>query len=223
MPLLEVCVESARAAVCAEEGGAHRVELCADLAVGGLTPSAALLRETRESCALPIVVMVRPRAGDFHADERLLCRMERDIERVVDGGADGLVLGVLDEHDEVDGRAVERALGRARGLPITFHRAFDRARDPDAALERLADLGIARVLTSGGAPSALEGADQIARLVGRSAGRVVVMPGGRVRAGNAGELLRRTGALELHSAVASDAALSASLVAELAASMVLAT
>ena len=198
-------MESARAAALAEEGGAHRVELCRDLAADGLTPGDDLLRETRAACGLPIFAMVRPRPGDFRCSAAELDRMEREIDRLRDAGADGLVLGVLDDRGSVDARALERLVARAAGLPVTFHRAFDRAPDARSALDTLIDLGLARVLTSGGAPTALEGADLLAELVERAAGRIVVLPGGNVRAGNAAELSRRTGASELHSSAGGEA------------------
>lgn len=202
-------MESARAAALAEEGGADRIELCRDLAREGLTPDDRLLADTRAACRLPIFAMVRPRPGDFRAEGNELARMERELEHLVEAGVDGLVLGLLDDQRRVDARAVGRLVERACGLPVTFHRAFDRVRDPTAALETLVDLGVGRVLTSGLAPTALEGADLLAGLVARAAGRIVVMPGGGVRAGNAAELVRRTGARELHSSAGGEAGISA--------------
>jgi copper homeostasis protein len=166
-----------------------------------------------------MMVMIRPRAGDFRADATLLTRMELDIERALDGGADGLVFGVLDEREEVDEHALERLVTAARGRPVTFHRAFDSVPDPDVALERLVELGVTRILTSGGAPTALEGASVLARLIARAGERIAILPGGHVRSENASELLRQTGARELHSAVAKDADLTVARVARLAESM----
>jgi copper homeostasis protein len=207
--LLEVCVESARAAALAEAGGADRIELCRDLAAEGLTPGTELVRETRDACRLPVFGMVRPRPGDFRADEGELARMEREVDRLVGEGLDGLVLGLLDRKGRIDAPSIERLVTRAGPLPVTFHRAFDRVPDPRAALETLVGLGVARVLTSGRAPTALEGVELLAELVERAGGRIVVMPGGNVRAGNAAELVGRTGARELHSSVGGEAGISA--------------
>lgn len=197
-PLLEVCIEDARHAGFVASGGADRIELCADLAVGGVSPAPTAMRAARERCGLPIFAMVRPRAGGFRYDAAELRAMEATIDAARENGMAGVVLGALDERRRVDAHAVERLVARAGGLPVTFHRAFDDVADPETALEQLVDLGIARLLTSGGAKSAPEGAAVLARWIERAAGRLVVMPGGGVRASNAAPLVARTGARELH-------------------------
>jgi copper homeostasis protein len=204
-PLLEVCVESARAAAIAERGGAARIELCADLSVGGLTPDESLMRAVRSCCTLPILAMIRPRPGDFRYAEDELARMEREIDLARACGMDGVVFGALYADCSVDDYATQLLLERADRLPVTFHRAFDLTPAPTVAMERLADLGVTRILTSGGAPTALEGAQGLARLVVDAGERIVVMPGGSVRAENIAELRRRTGATEFHSSVGGDA------------------
>lgn len=201
-PLLEVCVEDLPGALAAEEGGAGRVELCADLSVGGVTPARAALRAVRARLALPLAVLVRPRAGPFLADAADLARMEEDVRAAREEGAQAVVVGVLAPDGRVDERALERLAAAARGLELVFHRAFDETPDADEALERLCAHGVTRLLAAGHAASALAGAAELARLVRRAAGRLSVMPGGGVRAEHARALLRRTGARELHSAVA---------------------
>lgn len=209
--LVEGCVTSpAEAAACAS-AGAGRVELCVDLDVGGLTPPVGLVSDVRGAVAVPVFVMVRPRPGDFVPVAGEIARMAGEIDAVRDAGADGIVLGVLDMHGRVDRDAVRHLVEAAGPLPVTFHRAFDGVADPEGALETLVDVGVARVLTSGGAASAIDGAGVLERLVRRAAGRIVVMPGGRVRADHAAELVRRTGAREVHARAEAVAALVRSL------------
>lgn len=204
-PLLEVTVESVRAAAIAERGGANRLELCADLPVGGVTPGEELMRAAREACDLPLMAMIRPRPGDFRYAEKDLARMERDIDLARRCGMDGVVFGALYADGTVDDYTVQLLLGRTEGLSVTFHRAFDLTPDPVSALDRLVALGVHRILTSGHAPTALEGAEELARLIAHAGERIVVLPGGHVRAENVAELVRRTGAREVHSSVGGDA------------------
>ena len=213
--LLEICVEDAASAGLAAEGGAQRIELCSDLALEGLTPSRSLMREAREACKLPIMCMIRPRAGEFCHDLFELRGMQASIEEARELGMDGVVLGVLDARGHIDVRAVEKLMASAVGLDLTFHRAFDLAPDASEALEELVELGVKRVLTSGGAPTALEGAERLASLVEQAAGRIVVMPGGGVRAQNLTELRKATGANEFHSSAGGPGVISKEGVAEL--------
>ena len=196
--VIEACVESLDAAMAAERGGADRLELCANLAAGGTTPSAELLGVVKSRVGLPVFAMIRPRGGSFvyTAGERE--SMQRDIELVRGLGADGIVLGMLDGQGHVDVPGMRDVLGDADDLPVTFHRAFDDVPDQLAALDTLVGLGIDRVLTSGAAASALAGADAIRALVMHAGGRIGVMAGGGVRASNARELVQRSGVRELH-------------------------
>jgi len=215
-PLLEVCVESARAAASAEGGGAQRVELCADLSVGGVTPGEGLMRAARKDCALPILAMIRTRPGDFRYDAGELTRMEREIDLARACGLDGVVFGALHADGTLDDYATQLLIERAAGLLVTFHRAFDLIPNPRAALDRLVDLGVPRILTSGKGSTALAGAGELAALVAHGRDRIVVMPGGGVRAENIAELRRRTGASEFHSSVGGDAVIDQDRVRELA-------
>ena len=199
-PLLEVAANSVASAIAAQDGGAGRVELCAALEVGGLTPSYAQIALARERLRIPLYVLVRPRAGDFLYGDEECETMLRDIENCAALGCDGVVLGVLDAQGDVD-RARNRTLvsaARARGLGVTFHRAIDVSRDPLRALEDIISLGCERVLSSGAQPSAPQGADLLREMVLRAAGRIVVMPGAGIDAGNIAALRARTGALEFH-------------------------
>jgi copper homeostasis protein len=201
--VFEACVDSVDAAAAAQEGGADRVELCADLLEGGCTPSAGVIRLARKLLTIRLHVIVRPRGGDFCYSENEFQAMEMDVEFAREAGADGVVIGVLREDGTVDVERTGELVRRARPMAVTFHRAFDMTRDPFAALEALTALGIERVLTSGQEATAFEGADLIADLVARAAGRIIVMPGGGITERNAAKVLQRTGATEVHAAVIS--------------------
>ena len=196
--LLEVVVEHADAAVAADAAGASRLELCAELQADGITPDAAVLNAVVNRVRIPVWVMIRPRAGDFVYSEDELATCERDIRELALRGASGFVLGVLRRDGTVDIAATRRLVECAHGLPVTFHRAFDRTPDLAVALEDVVTAGVSRVLTSGGAPAAAEGTGPLADLVQRSRGRVVIMAGGGVRAHNMTQIVARTGVNEVH-------------------------
>lgn len=197
--LLEVCVDSVESAVEAEAGGASRVELCSALVEGGLTPSAGLVRQVVRRVGVPVHVLVRPRAGDFLYSEDETEVMREDVRQACAMGADGVVVGCLRADGTVDEERTRSVIACAPpGTSVTFHRAFDLARDLDEAVEALARLGVDTVLTSGMAATAAEGADAIRAAVRLAAGRFRVMPGGGVRAHNAADLVRATGVRDLH-------------------------
>jgi copper homeostasis protein len=191
-------VETLEAAVAAEAAGTARLELCVDLPAGGTTPPIALVRAVTARVAIPVFVMVRPRGGGFvySAAERAI--MRRDIGAVAAAGAAGIVVGALLEDGRVDVDTTREMVEAASGLPVTFHRAFDEAPDPIEALEHVVDAGAARVLTSGGAPTAREGADVLAQLVRRGGDRIAIVAAGGVRAENVAALLARTRVREVH-------------------------
>jgi len=200
--LLEVIVTSLDDARAAAAGGADRFELCAALALGGLTPSLGLLDSIkREVPEMPVMFMLRPREGGMAYSEGDLSVMQRDAELALAHGADGLVFGVLTDRGDVDTKACQRLLAVARQRPGTqtvFHRAFDVVADPDRALEQLIDLGFTRVLTSGRARRAAEGVAEIRRSIERAAGRIEILPGGGIDAGNALKIIDATGADQVH-------------------------
>jgi copper homeostasis protein len=198
MTLLEVCVESSSGALAAEAGGAARVELCANLLEGGTTPSLGSIRLAVERLRIPTMVMVRPRGGDFLYSADELDVMRRDVELVRDAGAAGVVLGLLTPDGEVDAARTAELVERARPLQVTFHRAFDMTREPFAALERLIELGVERVLTSGQKDDAPSGAALIRELHERAAGRIGILPGGGITLASARRLVEETGVDEVH-------------------------
>jgi copper homeostasis protein len=173
--IVEACVDSVESAIAAEKGGVQRVELCCSLLEGGLTPSAGTIALARKSLRIELQVIVRPRGGDFLYSAAEHDVMLRDIDTAKELGADGVVIGVLTASGEVDVERTRELLERARPMSVTFHRAFDMTRDPFAALDTLASLGIDRVLTSGQEESALEGLDLLKELVARAGDRIVVM------------------------------------------------
>ena len=196
--LVEASVATVASALGAESAGAGRLELCANLVEGGVTPSAGMLMGVRERVRLPLFVLIRPRGGDFlfDGDEREV--MLRDIAEAGARGADGVVIGALDRGGRVDEALTGRLVEAARPMAVTFHRAFDLVREPARELETLIGLGIERVLTSGQAPSALLGSEAIAALVAQGAGRITVMAGGGINEANAARIVRETGVREIH-------------------------
>jgi copper homeostasis protein len=200
MPIVEICIESVAGVVAAREAGAQRVELCAALIEGGITPSLGMVTEAVAAAAgaVKVHVIIRPRGGDFLYDEAEFAAMLRDIDAVKAAGADGVVIGCLTPDGAIDAGRMAALIARARPLSVTCHRAFDVARDPLAALEALVGLGVDRLLTSGQEPSVLEGAPLIRRLIEAAGGRIVIMPGGDITARNAARICAETGAAELH-------------------------
>lgn len=196
--LVEAAVDSLEAALAAERGGADRLELCANLDIGGTTPSAELLAAVKSRVDVPVFAMIRPRGGSFVYSSAECDAMRPEIELARALGADGVVLGMLDERGGIDVPSMRELLSDAGSLPVTFHRAFDELSNSSAALDALIDLGVDRILTSGGATSALAGADSIRALVDHARDRIIVMAGGGVRSHNARELVQRTGVRELH-------------------------
>ena len=195
---LEICVDSVASAVKAQEGGAHRVELCASLDIGGITPSPGMVEIVRRHISIGLHVMIRPRGGDFCYSEPELEVMARDIASAKRNGANGVVFGVLDPNIKVDVPRNKILLDCARPLSVTFHRAFDNVPDPLEALEVLIRMGFDRVLTSGQGRSALEGLPLITLLVQKARGRISVMPGAGIQESNIKTILGQSGAKEIH-------------------------
>jgi copper homeostasis protein len=203
MMQLEICVDSVESAVAAEQGGAHRVELCSALSDGGLTPSSGLLKAVRSHLSIGVHVMIRPRSGDFLYSDSEYSVMCDDIEYAAECGADGVVFGLLTADGDVDVPRTRTLVERSRPMEVTFHRALDTTRDIHASLEKVIETGADRVLTSGSKPSAMLGARCIRDLVVAGADRIKIMAGGGVRAANVQEITRVTGAVEFHAALRS--------------------
>ena len=190
--LIEVCVDSVASAAAAERGGAQRIELCSDLLEGGITPSLGLLQAVRAGVSLPLHVIIRPRGGDFCYSEEEFDIMRRDIEIAKRAGADGVVLGILLPSGCVDATRTRQLSELARPMSTTFHRAFDMSADLQHSLEDVCQTGANRLLTSGGEPDCLQGTAAIAKLVKSARGRIHIMAGGGINAGNVAQILQRT-------------------------------
>lgn len=198
MAILEICAGSVESAIAARDGGAQRIELCAALEVGGVTPSAGLIAQARKVKGLVLNVIIRPRAGDFLYNEHEVACMEEDIHTCKLLGVDGVVIGALTAEGDIDTANCKRLIDAADGMSVTFHRAFDMCRAPQKALEELISLGCDRVLTSGQAPTAEAGIALLKELVEQADGRITIMPGCGVNSGNAAKILSETGACEIH-------------------------
>jgi copper homeostasis protein len=196
---IEVCIDSVESAIAAERGGARRVELCADLLEGGITPGAGMIASVRRNIGIDLYVMIRPRGGDFCFTGPEFEVMQEEIAQVRKLGADGVVLGVLDEQGQVDVERTRKLVELAAPLPVTFHRAIDVTPDHAAALDDVVATGARRILTSGGAPDAMRGMAEIASMVENAKGRIAIMAGCGVSAENIVALARGTGANEFHS------------------------
>lgn len=202
--VVEACVDSLAGALAAEEGGADRVELCVSLEVGGLTPPDRLIAECLSALTIPVHVLVRPSAESFVVADPDAAPLTDEVRRIVALGVGGIVAGALTREGKVSRRPTALVVAAAAPLPVTFHRAFDAIHDQAAALEVLVELGVARVLTSGAAPTALEGAARLRDLVDQADGRIGILAAGTVRAHNAQALVRATGVTEIHGRTSSN-------------------
>ena len=179
--LLEICVDDPQGLAEAVAGGADRVELCAALSVGGLTPSSGLM-DLAATCGLPAYPMIRPRPGSFHFTAREVAVMRADIAVARAAGLTGVVLGASLPDGRLDASVLSDLVGAAQGLDLTLHRAVDLAPDPVEAVETALSLGFRRILTSGGAATAPQGLARLGLMVRAAAGRLSIMPGSGVTA-----------------------------------------
>lgn len=196
--MLEACVTSVADAVVAVKNGAQRLELNVGIELGGLTPTVGLLGQVKEAVDVPVLVMVRPRAGGFcysPSEKRL---MVRDAHALLDLGADGIVTGGLSDDGLIDYRLIESLRDVCRERELVFHRAFDLLQKQGEAIEELVALRVNRVLTSGCEATALEGFACIAELLRISNGRIEILPGGGISSETVGELLKKTGCTQVH-------------------------
>jgi copper homeostasis protein len=198
-PKFEVCLQSVDGAVAAQRGGANRVELCAALIEGGITPSLGTVQACRDAVDIDIMVMIRPRGGDFDYTKRELDVMAQDIRNLRGIGVTGVVFGMLEHDGKVARPQVQRLVEEAGNeLSVCFHRAFDVALDPFVALETLIKLGVDRVLTSGQAATVPEGTQVLKQLVEQSAGRIGILPGCGILPENVAKMIAQTGVTEFH-------------------------
>jgi len=196
--LFELCVETLEAARTAERAGAGRIELCARLDIGGLTPSRSLTAVVVRELSIPVHVLIRPRGGDFAYSADEFAQMRQQVQWVKDTGAAGVVLGVLLANGRVDVERSRELVELARPMKVTFHRAFDETPKLGEALEAVIETGSDCLLTSGGAVDVLTGAVQIGQLLRQAGDRIEIMAGGGLKLASMAEVLERTGVRCLH-------------------------
>ena len=197
-PLFEICVEGVDGAVAAQEGGGDRIELCASLLEGGLTPSFGTIRAALKLCYIPIHVILRPRGGDFLYSDAEFASMLDDAREIARMNAAGIVIGCLTPDGRIDEVRMKALIAAAQPLSVTCHRAFDMTRDPEEALEALIRCGVHRVLTSGQRATAVEAIPLLRKLNQQAAGRIVVMACGELDPDNIAQVVRETGGQEFH-------------------------
>jgi len=196
---LEIIAFNITSCIRAQSAGASRIELCDNPADGGTTPSFGFIKAAREQLRIPLYCMIRPRGGDFLYSDEEIAIMKKDVAVCKELGCDGVVFGLLNADGAVDIKNTAELVRLAYPMGVTFHRAFDRVKDPESALEVIIETGCERILTSGLKPTAPEGAELIARLIKDADDRIIIMPGSGVRSGNIMELAKKTGATEFHS------------------------
>lgn len=195
----EACVESFEEALLAEQRGANRIELCSDLANDGLTPSYNLMQKTCSELHIPVMVMIRQRAGNFvHTDDEV-AEMKKAIDQAKTTKAAGVVFGLLTRENQIDEKNTRILAEYAHPLPITFHKAIDELDDPVEGVRMLKTIpGITRILTSGGKNTAMEGQQTIRQMIEEAGGRIIILVAGKVLDSNVTEIQQKTGAKELH-------------------------
>ena len=201
---LEICCGDLESVAIAVDSGANRVELCSSLATGGLTPSAGRIRNAvNNRKATAIHVLIRPREGDFLYSPDEIDTMLTDIDTCRRLGAQGIVIGALNADGSVDTETCRKLIDASGSMSVTFHRAFDLCNNPQQAMEQIIALGCDRILTSGCAPTALDGVDTLANPHRQAAGRIKILAGSGVNPANAAEIVQRSGVRELHASARS--------------------
>ncbi len=199
--IIEIATSDFLTTKSAVEGGADRIELCANLVEGGTTPSYGHIRICRESFNVLIYPIIRPRGGDFLFTDDEFKVMLLDVKLCKELSCDGVVIGLLNADGSIDIKRTAQLIEAAYPLGVTFHRAFDRCRDPFEAMEQLIQIGCERILTSGQKPAAPDAVDMIAELNKLADDRIIIMPGSGVRKENIKMLAEKTGCTEFHSSL----------------------
>jgi copper homeostasis protein len=195
--LLEICANSYQSAKNAQDAGAHRIELCSELSVGGITPSYGLLKQVIDTLSIAVFVLIRPRSGNFTYSEEEFDIMKHDIQLCKNLGCAGIVSGVLNKDNTIDIERTQELIELSKPLEFTFHRAFDCVENPQESLEQLINLGVERVLTSGLETSAEKGLELLKQLKEHVNGRITILPGSGINLQNA-KLFKDAGFLEIH-------------------------
>lgn len=195
---IEICANSVTSCVEAQKGGAYRVELCAGIPEGGTTPSYGEIAMARQLLDIKLNIIIRPRGGDFLYSEIEHQTMLKDIEIAKELGVDGVVIGCLKPDGKIDIQRNKELIDAAKGMSVTFHRAFDMCSNPFESLENIISLGVDRLLTSGQQPTAFEGVPLLKELVAKANNRIIIMPGSGINEENIAHIARETGAKEFH-------------------------
>lgn len=195
----EACVESFEEAIKAGERGADRIELCADLASDGLTPPATLIEKTCRKLKIPVMVMIRPRPGNFIYSPEEIEKMKKEIDLAKISGAAGVVFGLLTPENKLDKENTLKLATYADPLPVTFHKAIDAMKDPVEGVRELKKIkGIRRILTSGGKATALEGQETIRKMISEAEKQIIILVAGKVTEKNVEKIRELTTAQEFH-------------------------
>jgi len=195
--IIEICANSFESAFNAQQAGGHRIELCSELAVGGITPSYGLIKQVLSTLSIPVFVLIRPRSGDFNYSDAEFKIIKNDIELCKKLGCSGIVSGVLKTDNSIDVLRTQELVELAKPLPFVFHRAFDLGPDPISALNELMEIGVHRVLTSGQESTALKGLELIQKLKSQAKNRITILPGGGINLENALQF-KEAGFNEIH-------------------------
>jgi copper homeostasis protein len=195
---LEVIGFTIESCLIAQAAGAHRIELCDNPSEGGTTPSYGFIKTARENLSIELYPIIRPRGGDFLYSEIEFEVMKADIQICKNLGCDGVVIGMLNSDGTVDKQRCKQLVDIAQPMGVSFHRAFDRTKDPFKALEDIISIGCERILTSGQKSVATDGAALLNELVKQANGRIIIMPGSGVRSDNVENLVKKTNATEFH-------------------------
>jgi copper homeostasis protein len=201
--IIEIATSDFATTKSAVDGGADRIELCANLAEGGTTPSYGTIKQCREAFDILLYPIIRPRGGDFLYTKDEFAIMMNDVKLCKELGCDGIVIGLLNMDGSIDVARTAELIELAYPMGVTFHRAFDRCKDPFVALEELIEIGCERILTSGQKPSVVDGVDIVAELNRKADDRIIIMPGSGVRKENIKMLAEKTGCTEFHSSLRS--------------------
>lgn len=201
---LEIACFNLESAIIAETNGASRIELCENYNEGGISPSESLIKTVLEKTNIPVFVMIRPRPGNFCYSENEIELMKKQILFCKTNNCDGVVFGILTPDKNINVSACTELVNLAKPLPSTFHRAFDEISDSETALENIITCGFKRILTSGGAITALDGKEKLQRLIEIADERIIIVPGGGIRSSNIAEITTITHASEFHSAAIID-------------------
>jgi copper homeostasis protein len=182
--LLEICASNYQSAINAQEAGAKRIELCSELAVGGITPSYGLLKKVMEELTIPVMVLIRPRSGNFVYSDADFDIMKKDIQLCKELGCAGIVSGILKDDFTVDLKSTQVLVELAKPMNFTFHRAFDQVSNPEEVIQELAEIGVSRILTSGQHSNAMEGIENLIRYQLMASDSLMILPGGGINAAN---------------------------------------